>query len=49
MALVEEFREEWRSRIQTESPQLSLTDRESVVAWLLGENEERYVICCLPK
>jgi DNA-directed RNA polymerase specialized sigma24 family protein len=43
MALVEEFREEWRSRVQTESPQLSSTDRESVVAWLMGENEERYV------
>jgi hypothetical protein len=43
MALAEEFREEWRSRIQTESPQLSSTDRESVVAWLVGENEARFV------
>jgi DNA-directed RNA polymerase specialized sigma24 family protein len=42
MALVEEFREEWRSRIQTDSPKLSATDQGSIVSWLIGENEDRF-------
>jgi hypothetical protein len=42
MTLVEEFREEWRSRIQAEHPKLSATDQGSIIAWLIGENEDRF-------
>jgi hypothetical protein len=42
MALVDEFREEWRSRIQTENPKLSATDQESILSWLIGENLDRF-------
>jgi hypothetical protein len=43
MALVDQFREEWRSRIQTENPKLSATDQESILSWLIGENTDRFI------
>ena len=42
MAVVEELRKDWRSRLQAGCPTLSLTEQESVVSWLLGENLQRY-------
>jgi hypothetical protein len=42
MALVDQFREEWRSRIQTENPKLSATDQGSILSWLIGENTDRF-------
>ncbi|HEY9700273.1 MAG TPA: HetZ-related protein 2 [Trichocoleus sp.] len=42
MALAEELRESWRSRLQVGSPNLSASDRESIIDWLLGEDRERF-------
>ncbi|MBD3880852.1 HetZ-related protein 2 [Phormidium tenue FACHB-886] len=42
MAVVEELRKDWRSRLQDGCPTLSSADRESVVSWLLGEDLQRF-------
>lgn len=42
MALAEELRESWRSQLQVGSPNLSESDRESIIDWLLGEDRERF-------
>jgi hypothetical protein len=42
MALAEEFRQEWESRLQTGCPTLSSSERESIVRWLLGEDLQRF-------
>lgn len=42
MALAEELRETWRSRLESDCAAHSSTDRESIIAWLLGSDLERY-------
>lgn len=42
MALAEELRQTWRSRLQANHAKLSSTDQESIVAWLLGEDVQRF-------
>jgi DNA-binding CsgD family transcriptional regulator len=42
MALAEELRQTWRSRLQGGNPNLSSDDRESVISWLLGEDAQRF-------
>ncbi|WP_088894223.1 HetZ-related protein 2 [Leptolyngbya ohadii] len=42
MALAEELRQSWRSQLEAGSPNLSPTDRESIVGWLLGQDLERF-------
>jgi hypothetical protein len=42
MAAVEELRKDWRSRLEDGCPTLSSPDRDSVLAWLLGENPQRF-------
>ncbi|NJM86083.1 MAG: HetZ-related protein 2 [Cyanobacteria bacterium CRU_2_1] len=42
MALAEELRQIWRSRLQDSHPTLSTADRESIISWLLGEDVERF-------
>jgi DNA-directed RNA polymerase specialized sigma24 family protein len=42
MALVEELRENWQSRLESDCSGHSSTDRESIVFWLLGSDVERY-------
>lgn len=42
MALAEELRETWRSRLQASNPNLSSGDRESIISWLLGEDVQRF-------
>jgi DNA-directed RNA polymerase specialized sigma24 family protein len=42
MALAEELRQTWRSHLQDSNPNLSPTDRESIISWLLGEDVQRF-------
>ena len=42
MALAEELRQAWQSQIEAGSPNLSATDRASVVGWLLGQDPARF-------
>jgi hypothetical protein len=42
MALAEELRQAWQSQLEAGSPNLSATDRESVVGWLLGQDPARF-------
>lgn len=42
MTLAEELRQTWRLQLQESNPNLSPTDRESVVSWLLGEDCHRF-------
>jgi DNA-directed RNA polymerase specialized sigma24 family protein len=42
MALAEELRQDWRSRLRANHSDLSPTDQESVVSWLLGEDSQRF-------
>ncbi|HEY9659178.1 MAG TPA: HetZ-related protein 2, partial [Allocoleopsis sp.] len=42
MTLAEDFRKTWRSRLQDSHPALSLTDQDSIIAWLLGEDVQRF-------
>jgi hypothetical protein len=42
MASVEDLRTKWRSRLQAECPDLAERERESIVAWLVGEDERRF-------
>lgn len=42
MSLAEELRQNWREKLQASEVALSPADRESVVSWLLGEDEERF-------
>ncbi len=42
MKLAEELAEEWRSRLESDSPNYSESTRESIASWLLGENPERF-------
>lgn len=42
MALVEEIRQNWRSQIQGSCPNLPTTDQESIIAWLIGEDQRRF-------
>ncbi len=41
MGLAESLAQQWRSHIQTESPDLSSDTQESILQWLLGEDLER--------
>jgi CheY-like chemotaxis protein len=38
----EELAQTWRSRLQASHPNLSSTDRDSIVSWLLGEDVEQF-------
>lgn len=42
MTLAEELQQTWRSRLQVGNPNLSSSDRESIVSWLLGEDVQRF-------
>jgi len=42
MALAEELRQTWRSRLQSGNPNLSPTDQEGIISWLLGEDVQRF-------
>jgi len=42
MVMAEEIAIKWRSRLETELPDLSPTHRESIVDWLLGEDQSRF-------
>lgn len=38
----EQIREYWRSRLASECPQHNEVNRESIISWLMGEDEERF-------
>jgi hypothetical protein len=42
MGLAEDLRHDWLTRLQSDCPTLSPTDRASVANWLLGENLQRF-------
>lgn len=42
MALADELRQNWRSRLQLDCPEQSNEVRESIISWLLGEDLERF-------
>lgn len=42
MALAEELRQTWRSRLQASHANLPPADRESIISWLLGEDVNRF-------
>ncbi|HEY9616721.1 MAG TPA: HetZ-related protein 2 [Microcoleaceae cyanobacterium] len=42
MALAEELAVEWRSRLQAELPTQDSEQRESIIQWLLGEDQTRF-------
>ncbi|PSB17705.1 hypothetical protein C7B61_02185 [filamentous cyanobacterium CCP1] len=42
MALAEELRQIWRSRLQESNPNLSSADQSSIIDWLLGEDVQRF-------
>lgn len=42
MALAEDLKQGWRSRLQADSPDQSSTTQESIVQWLLGEHQDRF-------
>lgn len=42
MGLAEEIANEWRSRLETELPGQSPAARESIIRWLIGEDESRF-------
>jgi hypothetical protein len=42
MALAEQLREQWRSRLEADCAKHPPTDRESIISWLLGDDEARY-------
>lgn len=42
MALAEELRRTWRSRLQESNLNLSSADQESIIDWLLGEDTQRF-------
>lgn len=42
MALAEELRQTWQSRLQAGNPNLSSADGESIISWLLGEDMQRF-------
>lgn len=42
MVWAEELAEEWRSRLKTELPHSSAATRDSIVAWLIGEDKSRF-------
>jgi hypothetical protein len=41
MAVVEELRQDWQSQLQMGCPNLSSAERDSLIAWLLGETPQR--------
>jgi len=42
MTVVEDLRQEWRSRLKTDSPEQPSVAQESILNWLLGENPDRF-------
>ncbi|MCU0566867.1 MAG: HetZ-related protein 2 [Oculatellaceae cyanobacterium Prado106] len=42
MALADDFRQEWQSRLEADYPSLLGKDQESVISWLLGEDLTRF-------
>jgi hypothetical protein len=42
MSLAEELRQNWRSKLQSSDVTLSPTDQESVINWLIGEDDGRF-------
>ncbi|MBF2003522.1 MAG: HetZ-related protein 2 [Synechococcales cyanobacterium C42_A2020_086] len=42
MTLAEDFRRDWRSRLQESGANLSSADQESIIDWLLGEDVQRF-------
>ena len=42
MAIVDDLEQGWQSRIQTDCPEQSEASIASIVAWLLGEERDRF-------
>ncbi len=42
MALAEELANEWRSRLEADLPESGTAMRESIIAWLIGEDKSRF-------
>lgn len=42
MALVDELIQDWKSRLQAELPDQHVSTQESIIRWLIGDNQERF-------